>query len=548
MDKVLMYLRESLPQLKDLNNNEIENYVVETVMGTPYERASLEQIYDIVQLNYYPGLFQMSERKEAPAFLLEENKVPFEKWLSQKFYSEIVQLCQSKFLVNKINKVGIETLIKYSLDILNFKNKQNKLFVDLIINQEYSDIFRRIVMFLIMGTPFYVYNNHFSFNALGKKIAPLILRRTENYCLRERLFQSIASGMIGMDIKEKNISTAPISLESSLALDGKSDKEITNELDKYIHNINKIGIDCFDQYYDEVICGKNLEIVWFTDDYIESIFEMKFIEEQLNINRTLSFTLVPRYDSYSNDASYDDIFELLELKELKKLKEYYKNGKFNICKNGMDISSVDFFRMSSELYDVIRKADICVISGARAFEMTQGFKKIVYYTGIAVCKSYTESITGFSRNSGKLVFIRQGVGEYSFKDFRARAWRKIQDDNEIINVAKVTAKEYYMEKKMINKLVRDNIPEIIKSKGRIPIYDTIKEENIYVQLLKSKLQEEVMEYLESGEIVELCDIVEVIYALLKVHEISHSEFEDMRNKKATINGVFEKKIFLEKIK
>lgn len=101
---------------------------------------------------------------------------------------------------------------------------------------------------------------------------------------------------------------------------------------------------------------------------------------------------------------------------------------------------------------------------------------------------------------------------------------------------------------MINKLVRDNIPEIIKSKGRIPIYDTIKEENIYVQLLKSKLQEEVMEYLESGEIVELCDIVEVIYALLKVHEISHSEFEDMRNKKATINGVFEKKIFLEKIK
>ena len=68
------------------------------------------------------------------------------------------------------------------------------------------------------------------------------------------------------------------------------------------------------------------------------------------------------------------------------------------------------------------------------------------YTGIAVCKSYTESITGFCRNSGKLVFLRQDVGEHSFEGFKDRAWRKIQDDDKIISVAKITAKEYYMEK------------------------------------------------------------------------------------------------------
>lgn len=101
---------------------------------------------------------------------------------------------------------------------------------------------------------------------------------------------------------------------------------------------------------------------------------------------------------------------------------------------------------------------------------------------------------------------------------------------------------------MINKLVRDNIPEIIKSSGRIPIYDTIKEDNIYVQLLKVKLQEEVMEYLESGEIIELCDVAEVLYALLKTHGVSQLEFEDMRNKKAVANGIFEKRVFLEEIK
>ncbi len=101
---------------------------------------------------------------------------------------------------------------------------------------------------------------------------------------------------------------------------------------------------------------------------------------------------------------------------------------------------------------------------------------------------------------------------------------------------------------MINKLVRDNVPEIIKSSGRIPIYETVKDEDTYVQLLKDKLQEEVVEYLESGQIIELCDVVEVIYALLKAQGMSQSEFEVMRNKKAIANGTFEKKIFLERIR
>ena len=100
---------------------------------------------------------------------------------------------------------------------------------------------------------------------------------------------------------------------------------------------------------------------------------------------------------------------------------------------------------------------------------------------------------------------------------------------------------------MINKLVRDNITKIIESNGKIPIYNIVKEDNIYMELLKNKLQEEMMEYLESDEIIELCDVVEVIYALIKACGVSQSEFEDMRNEKASINGIFEKRIFLKKI-
>ena len=39
----------------------------------------------------------------------------------------------------------------------------------------------------------------------------------------------------------------------------------------------------------------------------------------------------------------------------------------------------------------------------------------------------------------------------------------------------------------------------------------------------------------------------MIYALIKACGVSQSEFEDMRNEKASINGIFEKRIFLKKI-
>lgn len=443
MSNIFEYLKTIFPQISELKEKEMEEFVIQEIFKSPYQRASVQQIYNIIKEDYYPGLFQMSIRKIKPAFLLEETQCSYEKWLDLKLESEINQLYLDDNLACTINRIGKDTLLYYCKNILDFKNKNDTLFADLVVNQEYSDIFRRMLMLLLTGNSLYIFNNHKHFNELGRIIAPKILEMTSSYKLKDRLVQSIASGLIGMDIKENHISTAPIGKNISLVLKENETNQLLKQLEFYKNNPEMIGIDCFEQYYNEVICGQNLHVVWFTDDYIETIFEMKFIEEQLYYNKTLTFTLVPRFDSYSNDASYKDVLEMLEIKELNKLKNYYSSDRFRICRNGMDISSVNFLRMSIELYDIISSADICVISGARAFEMTQGIKKTVYYTGIAVCKSYTESITGFSRHSGKLVFLRQESGDCSFIGFEDRAYRKLQDGDHTISASKITAKEYY---------------------------------------------------------------------------------------------------------
>ncbi len=98
--------------------------------------------------------------------------------------------------------------------------------------------------------------------------------------------------------------------------------------------------------------------------------------------------------------------------------------------------------------------------------------------------------------------------------------------------------------KVYNKLVRDKIPDIIKTEGRNVKVKILNDEEYRYELNK-KLQEEVKEYLEDNNIEELADIVEVIYGILNSMDISIEEFEKVRKDKAEKRGAFKEKIFLE---
>ena len=97
--------------------------------------------------------------------------------------------------------------------------------------------------------------------------------------------------------------------------------------------------------------------------------------------------------------------------------------------------------------------------------------------------------------------------------------------------------------KEYNKLVRDKIPEIIENNGNDYEVEKLDNES-YLESLNKKLKEELDEYLESGEISELADLVEVIYAILDHQGISREEFEKIRLDKKEERGGFAEKLFL----
>jgi predicted house-cleaning noncanonical NTP pyrophosphatase (MazG superfamily) len=100
--------------------------------------------------------------------------------------------------------------------------------------------------------------------------------------------------------------------------------------------------------------------------------------------------------------------------------------------------------------------------------------------------------------------------------------------------------------KEYDKLVRDKIPEIIEADGKECEVEVMDDEE-YKEYLKDKLLEEAEEYVESGEIEELADVLEVIKSIAENEEIEFDKIEEMRKEKAVDRGRFEKKIKFLKV-
>lgn len=100
------------------------------------------------------------------------------------------------------------------------------------------------------------------------------------------------------------------------------------------------------------------------------------------------------------------------------------------------------------------------------------------------------------------------------------------------------------------KLVRDKIPEIIKSNGEEPIIKILNDIE-YKKELEIKLLEECNEVIEasgSERLEEIADLYEVIKALLDIENSSFEEIKSIAVSKEKKRGAFKDKIYLEGVK
>ena len=103
-------------------------------------------------------------------------------------------------------------------------------------------------------------------------------------------------------------------------------------------------------------------------------------------------------------------------------------------------------------------------------------------------------------------------------------------------------------KEEYNKLVRDNIPQIIASTKKYPLSTILFDNHEYLWALKQKLIEECNEVLKATNdemmINELADCLEVIDAIMKHCDISLDEVMEYKEEKAIKNGKFDNRVYL----
>ena len=103
-----------------------------------------------------------------------------------------------------------------------------------------------------------------------------------------------------------------------------------------------------------------------------------------------------------------------------------------------------------------------------------------------------------------------------------------------------------MKKTFYTKLVRDRIPEIIETSGKTCVTETLSDAD-YLLMLDTKLDEELAEYHQDQNLEELADLLEVIYAVAKARGYTLEQLEQVRAKKASERGGFERRILLKEV-
>ena len=104
------------------------------------------------------------------------------------------------------------------------------------------------------------------------------------------------------------------------------------------------------------------------------------------------------------------------------------------------------------------------------------------------------------------------------------------------------------DRKTFNKLVRDKIPEILKSGGANPEIQILGDEEYYTKLNEKLLEEcnEAIAACDKNNLTEeLADLLEVMHSTAKYKEINFEDIEKIRIVKKEKRGSFDSKILLK---
>jgi len=352
--------------------------------------------------------------KRANKPLLFFNDVSYDEWINGLITDLMSKLEFSDSEQEEIKKhtvMNLNKLLEYDVNGTHIAAQ--------IYNQELIDIIRKVMSYTVTGDSSIDLHHAKSFNDLAYKIMPFVISivKAKNLADDELLKLSIASGMAGLDLKgapsaASDYANYGIAMKKYYSYDpSTAATELLNGIESIVKT-SKYSLFHWEKFsYDVKACKK---LAWLTDDYIESFFDLVFVERILGKYQDLKIEIISKNGYYGNDLSWVDLYQIISLPMFSTLKKLISDGRLLISKFGPKMGAANLHKLSKSCMTSLLSSDIIFQKGCRIHEMLQGGISKNMYSAFIVSRTLSETTTGLNSYEYPIILFNVKKGEYAF--------------------------------------------------------------------------------------------------------------------------------------
>ena len=331
----------------------------------------------------------------------------FDEWVGNMLKEQFESTDLSDDLIEEAVACGIRNF-KVLMEVCGDEHK--------LYNQEVVDILRRISVFTLTGELGPNFKTAGVFNEFAHKIMPSVIKNIKSMDLstEDLLKISVISGLSGVDLKGAT-AAASTHQNDGIPMKDLRDLELEDAVEIYQKRLfeefseRNFPIFVFNELIAEIEAKKQFNLVWMTDDIIESYFDLLIIERLLS-DYGLSITVIPKNGCFGNDASFDDINMMLS----PELKKFINDKRLKLSDKGPLMAAANLRKLSKEHASLVLNSDALLLKGCRISEMFNGGINANTYVAYSIVRKVSEKVTGFAAEDKISLLFHLNPGEYAF--------------------------------------------------------------------------------------------------------------------------------------
>ncbi|MCY2994701.1 MAG: hypothetical protein NTY19_43590 [Planctomycetota bacterium] len=409
------------------------NTIRDGEQGSPASRTA-DAPYGLVRA--IPPVPETHRITTMPPPFIRGEKGGFEYWATLTAIQDLKMMAHERVLPGGVTYSQFQCTPAVVAAALQYRDGQGLPLHAKIPNQNYIDYFRRAIALFLFGDADHAFDTEREYNDRARHVAISVIEdylkekdKTTLNSIKTLMVYSLLAGVIGLDMKCSHCAASTIQTDNAVFLNGyAADDECTGSTYEWLtRKASDETLFCPELFawnkYVELVLRRPCKLVFFPDDFAETIFDLYRIQAELSYNEHLSVIMFPRNGRFHNDIAYEDVGSLLGESCFTQLRGFSSKGRFVVSPNGPRNGGVEPAKLSSVAVDVIAsEADVVFAKGSRTYELMATGMRVPTFGAQAVAREFSESVLGADAKMGvpALTFFHAFPDFFGFKERHRR--------------------------------------------------------------------------------------------------------------------------------